>query len=103
MNLIVCEVHVLSIHMRVHRPEVDAKVNALDLNLGTSRWRAILINVQPGLRAAYYTAGHRGTTNVSHRLSLDVGRDVPLNRQPSRSRTSSILFVCVPPLIAYSA
>lgn len=102
MDLLVCDVHFLSIHMRVYCPEIDAKVNALDLNLGTSSWRAILINVQRELRAAHYTVGHRGTTNVSHRLSLDVGRDIAVHRQPSRSCTSSILFVCVPPLIAYS-
>jgi len=84
-------VHILNIHMRVY--QADAKVNAPDLNLETSRWRTILINVQRELRAAYYTAGHRGTTNVSHRLSLDVGYDVPLNRQPSRVQVQSSLFV----------
>lgn len=52
-----------------------------------------------GAKCRHYTVGRRGTTNVSHRLSLDVGRDIP---QPSRSHTSSNPFVCVPPLIAYS-
>lgn len=43
-----------------------------------------------GAKCRHYTVGRRGTTNVSHRLSLDVGHDVP---QPSRIQVQSPLFV----------
>lgn len=39
-----------------------------------ARWHAILINVQRTAKCYRYTVGLRGTTNVSHCLSLSTSR-----------------------------